>query len=883
MIINTTDLGTLVITQPATDLPAIRISLNVAVGGSLPSGGTEGQVLRKVSSAPYDAIWAQDKDAEWGQIVGDITEQSDLITALNSKQSVSGMGAYETVSHAASSYYPRNGNPSGFLVSTDLAGLLSTTSANALYYPLSANPAAYLTASSLSGYITAQTASATFQPLSAMGAYETTSHAASTYYPIANPAGYITANVLDDFLTTTEASEVYQTQANMAYYIRTIDAADAFKDVYYPLHSNPANYLTASSLPPLNYLPLAGGTMNAGALQVFTTDTGGNDSEVGAWGFGVERPSAGKVAYFEPDQIRIYDSTHPFGMALTAAAITFPDQTQQTTAAVTADLTPYETTVHAANTYQTLSGMASYATQTYVGSQGFITGTTAAASFYPLNSNPAGYLTTATLPVSTSSKTVMTAYNQTGAVIPKGAVIYISSAHGNDPQVSLSQANSEAASAYTIGVAQDAVANNSNGTFITSGLLENFATSTFGIDGTPLYLSPTVAGGLTATKPFAPYHYVRIGTVVRSHPTAGTVFINITNGFQLDEMSDVASTAPLNNNVLTFESSSGMWKDKSVTTALGYVPANIAGDTFTGKLNINNGLTAVPLNIGSNVIPASSVAGDIWIAQQQLFYKDSLGILRNTVSTSTSNSFTNWQNINQQSSAIPSLSVTQTGAGGAVLITNTGAGYSLKVEDAASPDATPFVIDANGRVGIGVTPDATVALTVDSTGIKFSDASTQVTAFLPANYLTASTIAATYAPLASPTFTGDPKAPTPLTADNDTSIATTAFVKAQGYLTSAPVTTVAGRTGAVTLSTTDISGLSTTYFPFAGGQITGRTGIGIAADATAYLSIAAGGIKFNTLTFNPTSVGTAPTGSLYAKELLLTINGVNYAIPARLV
>lgn len=37
------------------------------------------------------------------------------------------------------------------------------------------------------------------------------------------------------------------------------------------------------------------------------------------------------------------------------------------------------------------------------------------------------------------------------------------------------------------------------------------------------------------------------------------------------------------------------------------------------------------------------------------------------------------------------------------------------------------------------------------------------------------------ATLASPVFTGDPKAPTPATADNDTSIATTAFVKAQGY------------------------------------------------------------------------------------------------------
>lgn len=42
----------------------------------------------------------------------------------------------------------------------------------------------------------------------------------------------------------------------------------------------------------------------------------------------------------------------------------------------------------------------------------------------------------------------------------------------------------------------------------------------------------------------------------------------------------------------------------------------------------------------------------------------------------------------------------------------------------------------------------------------------------------------TRAPLASPVFTGDPQAPTPATADNDTSIATTAFVKAQGYLTS---------------------------------------------------------------------------------------------------
>lgn len=54
------------------------------------------------------------------------------------------------------------------------------------------------------------------------------------------------------------------------------------------------------------------------------------------------------------------------------------------------------------------------------------------------------------------------------------------------------------------------------------------------------------------------------------------------------------------------------------------------------------------------------------------------------------------------------------------------------------------------------------------------------------------------APLASPAFTGTPTAPTPLTADNSTRVATTAFVKS-----AAPVTSVFGRTGVVTAATGD--------------------------------------------------------------------------------
>lgn len=54
------------------------------------------------------------------------------------------------------------------------------------------------------------------------------------------------------------------------------------------------------------------------------------------------------------------------------------------------------------------------------------------------------------------------------------------------------------------------------------------------------------------------------------------------------------------------------------------------------------------------------------------------------------------------------------------------------------------------------------------------------------------------------TFTDSPVVPTPSTSDNSTKAASTAFVKAQGYLTTHAVDSVNGKTGAVVLSTTDI-------------------------------------------------------------------------------
>jgi hypothetical protein len=103
-------------------------------------------------------------------------------------------------------------------------------------------------------------------------------------------------------------------------------------------------------------------------------------------------------------------------------------------------------------------------------------------------------------------------------------------------------------------------------------------------------------------------------------------------------------------------------------------------------------------------------------------------------------------------------------------------------------------------------PQAPTPATADN------DTSVATTAYVKANL-------ASYAALASPTFTGDPKAPTPATADNDTSIATTAFVKAQGYGTgtvtgvtgTAPVISSGGNTPAISMpaATTSVSGYLT--------------------------------------------------------------------------
>jgi hypothetical protein len=87
-----------------------------------------------------------------------------------------------------------------------------------------------------------------------------------------------------------------------------------------------------------------------------------------------------------------------------------------------------------------------------------------------------------------------------------------------------------------------------------------------------------------------------------------------------------------------------------------------------------------------------------------------------------------------------------------------------------------------------------------------------VTTLQASTTATTDSLQALKAPLASPVFTGTPTAPTPNDGDVSLKIATTAFVRS-----SAPVLTVAGKTGIVVLSVTDIGGAA----PISGPTFTG--------------------------------------------------------------
>lgn len=149
-------------------------------------------------------------------------------------------------------------------------------------------------------------------------------------------------------------------------------------------------------------------------------------------------------------------------------------------------------------------------------------------------------------------------YNETGATLTKGTVVYINGGHGNLPTVTKALATSDATSAQTYGVVQLDITNNNNGHVVVIGNLGDLDTFAYA-PGTQLYLSSTTAGQWTDIKQYAPAHLVYVGVVVRQHPTQGIVEVRIQNGFEMDELHNVSAQSPPSNGILQYITATSLW------------------------------------------------------------------------------------------------------------------------------------------------------------------------------------------------------------------------------------------------------------------------------------------------------------------------------------
>lgn len=213
--------------------------------------------------------------------------------------------------------------------------------------------------------------------------------------------------------------------------------------------------------------------------------------------------------------------------------------------------------------------------------------------------------------------------NNTGTNITKGQAVYISGATGNNARVSLALANADSTSSKTLGLAYENIPSGSTtGLVITEGYIDGINTNSANA-GDPVWLSPTTPGGLTygngsyttgppeSGKPSAPNHLVLIGFVARSQQNNGRIFVKVQNGFELEELHDVAISNKASKDVIYWNSTNSYWQNGKLTSSDVSALANTSSLASIASTNASTGpITASGQRITNLLTDGSSAATD---------------------------------------------------------------------------------------------------------------------------------------------------------------------------------------------------------------------------------------------------------------------------------
>ena len=280
-------------------------------------------------------------------------------------------------------------------------------------------------------------------------------------------------------------------------------------------------------------------------------------------------------------------------------------------------------------------------------------------------------------------------------------------AQGQRLAVVLAQANTKANHTGVLGLVTEDISNNQEGFITTFGMVRNINTTgslqgeTWG-DGSTLWLSDTVAGGLTNIEPTT--HPVRIGYVVYAHANNGKIFVAVQEGVdELNELHDVTITSPTNGQALTYNSTLSRWENTTISTDNIYT----ANGTLTGNRTVTIGSNTLTFTANYNGASALRIQqqtnGTSAIARLDFLNSanENLALGKYSPTTSTYKIF----------AANDGFIYTSTGD---IALLSDAATSKIKFA-AGGSSAAQMIIQSNGNIGINTTTDAGYKLDVNGT------------------------------------------------------------------------------------------------------------------------------------------------------------------------
>ena len=205
---------------------------------------------------------------------------------------------------------------------------------------------------------------------------------------------------------------------------------------------------------------------------------------------------------------------------------------------------------------------------------------------------------------------VFIARNTSGASIPKGSAVYVTGSTGNVPNIALARANSST-TLPSVAIALDTIANNAFGQVMTLGIISGFDTSAFAV-GASVWVSTTVAGALTSTRPSGLTNFVqRVGSSLVSGVGNGSLLVSIAPAVLNMETGTTAPTWTGSAVVCTTLAASSSVKSSSATAGIGYDTG--AGGTVAQATSKATGVTLSKV-CGTITMNAAALAADTTVS-----------------------------------------------------------------------------------------------------------------------------------------------------------------------------------------------------------------------------------------------------------------------------